>query len=59
MEGTCNSCNHWEAQEKEDLGQCDVLSQSEMKFVLPVIQNETTSTKIVTKADFGCNQFEA
>jgi hypothetical protein len=37
-----------------------VLTDSGMKFVLPVIQNRATqSAGIITSADFGCNQFAA
>ena len=64
MEATCKNCNHWEHTEaqQDNLGECDVLgaeSGSNM-FVLPVINNETqTPAHILTKANFGCNQFSA
>jgi hypothetical protein len=65
MEATCKSCNHWEneapaVQDQDNFGECEVLTDSGMKFVLPVIQNRATqSAGIITSADFGCNQFAA
>lgn len=65
MESTCKSCNHWEndapaVQNQDNFGECEVLTDSGMKFVLPVIQNPSSqSTGIITSADFGCNQFAA
>ncbi|MFT6000335.1 MAG: hypothetical protein ACI81P_002796 [Neolewinella sp.] len=65
MEATCKSCNHWEdeapaVQNQDNFGECEVLTDSGMKFVLPVIQDRTMqSTGIITSADFGCNQFAA
>lgn len=65
MEATCKSCNHWEkdapqVQEQDNFGTCEVLTDSSMKYVLPVIQNQSAqSTGMITKADFGCNQYEA
>jgi len=65
MEATCKSCNHWEneaptVQNKENFGECDVLTESGMKFVLPVLQEQSAqSAGIITSADFGCNQFAA
>jgi len=64
MEATCNSCNHWESNapqvKEENFGTCEVLTDSSMKYVLPVIQNQSApSAGIITKADFGCNQYEA
>lgn len=64
MEATCKSCNHWEqdnpaVQNRDNFGECDVLSESGMKFVLPVLQNESAGqTEIITSGDFGCNQYD-
>lgn len=64
MEATCKTCNHWEndtptAQSREGFGECGVLSQDTMAYVLPVVQNESlTSANVMTKADFGCNQYD-
>jgi len=65
MEATCKSCNHWEneapaVQHKDNFGECEVLTESGMKFVLPVLQDKSASSAgIITSADFGCNQFAA
>ena len=64
MEPTCKTCNHWEkqapaAQSKDNFGECEVLTESGMKFVLPVLQDQSAnSSRMVTSADFGCNQYE-
>lgn len=60
MEATCKNCNHWENEttQRDDLGECDVLGNEEMAYVLPVVEEETKpNAHILTKADFGCNQF--
>ena len=64
MEATCKSCNHWENEapavaNKTNFGECEVLTDSGMKYVLPVNQDESAGSGIITSADFGCNQFEA
>jgi hypothetical protein len=65
MAATCKSCNHWENEtpavaDKDNFGECEVLTESGMKFVLPVLQDKSAqSTGIITNADFGCNQFSA
>ncbi|TXF90268.1 hypothetical protein FUA23_07045 [Neolewinella aurantiaca] len=64
MEATCKSCNHWEneapaVENKTNFGECEVLTDSSMKYVLPVNQDASASSGIITSADFGCNQFEA
>ena len=65
MEATCKTCNHWEneaaaVQNREGFGECDVLSESGMRYVLPVLQEQSSSaTDIITSADFGCNQWDA
>ena len=65
MEATCKSCNHWATdapavQNRDNFGECDVLSESGMKYVLPVLQDQSASaTDFITSADFGCNQFDA
>ena len=64
MEATCKSCNHWEneapaVQDKSNFGECEVLTDSGMKYVLPVNQDASASSGFITSADFGCNQFEA
>ena len=64
MEATCKNCNHWEheapaVQNRENFGECEVLSESGMKYVLPVLQNQSaaTGTEFLTEASFGCNHF--
>ena len=64
MEATCKNCNHWEhespaVQNRDNFGECEVLSESGMKYVLPVLQSQSASTgmEIITEASFGCNQF--
>ena len=62
MEATCKTCNHWETetpavQHKDNFGTCEVLTDSGMKYVLPV--NQEKSAGILTSADFGCNQYDA
>ncbi|MEO0732037.1 MAG: hypothetical protein AAFZ52_04335 [Bacteroidota bacterium] len=62
MEATCKTCNHWEAsapavQTKDNFGECEVLSESGMKYVLPVVQNQSATANIITSGDFGCNQY--
>lgn len=64
MEATCNTCNHWEkdtptVKNRDNFGECEVLGDSGMKYVLPVVQSESTNANIITKADFGCNQYDA
>ena len=64
MEATCNTCNHWEknspaTQNRENFGECDVLSEGGMKYVLPVLQNQSAQSEIITSADFGCNQYDS
>ncbi len=65
MEATCKTCNHWETaapvvQNRDGFGECDVLSESGMKYVLPVLQEQSANaTDIITSADFGCNQYDA
>ncbi|OAV46208.1 hypothetical protein [Lewinella sp. 4G2] len=64
MEATCKTCNHWEndapaVQNRDNFGECDVLSESGMKFVLPVLQEQSAKTDIITSADFGCNQYDS
>ncbi len=65
MEATCKSCNHWEneapaVQNRDGFGECEVLNESSMKFILPVLQNQSVNaTEFITNADFGCNQFDA
>lgn len=65
MEATCKTCNHWEneaptVQNRDNFGECDVLSEGGMKFVLPVLQDKSTNptSGLITSADFGCNQYE-
>jgi len=65
MEATCKSCNHWEndspaVQSRDGFGECEVLSESGMKYVLPVLQSQSSQTnaEIITSADFGCNQYD-
>lgn len=64
MDATCKNCNHWEdespaVQNRENFGECEVLSESGMKYVLPVLQNQSNSTgmEFLTEANFGCNHF--
>ncbi len=64
MEPTCKNCNHWEheaasVQNRENFGECEVLSESGMKYVLPVLQNQSapTGAEFLTEASFGCNHF--
>ena len=62
MEATCKSCNHWEndapaVENKDNFGECEVLTDSGMKYVLPVLQEQSAQSKIITSADFGCNQY--
>lgn len=66
MTGTCKECNHWEhespaVQNRDNFGECEVLSESGMKYILPVLQNQSapTGAEIITEATFGCNQFSA
>lgn len=65
MEATCKTCNHWEheapaVQNRDNFGECDVLSEGGMKYVLPVLQEQSASNaEIITAADFGCNQYDA
>lgn len=65
MEATCKTCNHWETeapavQNKDNFGSCEVLTDSGMKYVLPVLQEQSAqSAGIITSADFGCNQYDA
>lgn len=64
MEATCKTCNHWEneaeaVQNRDNFGECEVLSESGMKFVLPVLQDKSANTNMITSADFGCNQYES
>ncbi|MBC6992608.1 hypothetical protein QWY85_06750 [Neolewinella lacunae] len=66
MEATCKTCNHWEhnapaVQNRENFGECEVLSESGMKFVLPVLQSQsaTAGLEFITNGDFGCNQYES
>jgi len=35
------------------------LSESGMKFVLPVLQDKSANANMITSADFGCNQYES
>ena len=65
MEATCNHCSHWETekpavQNRDGFGECEVLSESGMKYVLPVLQDQSapTGVEFVTQASFGCNQFD-
>ena len=65
MEATCKTCNHWEheapaVQNRDNFGECDVLSEGGMKYVLPVLQEQSANNaEIITSADFGCNQYDA
>lgn len=66
MEATCKTCNHWEhdaptVQNRENFGECEVLSEASMKYVLPVLQLQSAPAglDIITNGDFGCNQYEA
>ena len=65
MEATCKSCNHWEnetpaVQNRDNFGECEVLSESGMRYVLPVLQDQSASaSEFITSADFGCNQYDA
>lgn len=64
MEATCKTCNHWEkqapaAQNKDNFGECEVLTENGMKFVLPVLQDQSQNSGFMTSADFGCNQYDA
>lgn len=64
MDTTCKSCNHWEneapaVQNQSNFGECEVLTDGGMKYVLPVNQDASASSGFITSADFGCNQFEA
>jgi hypothetical protein len=64
MDTTCKSCNHWEneaptVQNKANFGECEVLTDNGMKYVLPVNQAASESSGFITSGDFGCNQFEA
>ncbi|NJC25407.1 hypothetical protein [Neolewinella antarctica] len=64
MEPTCKSCDHWAheapaVQNRENFGECDVLSESGMKYMLPVLQNQSAqNAEIITSGDFGCNQYD-
>lgn len=65
MEATCKSCGHWEhdapaVQNRENFGECEVLSESGPRFVLPVLQDQSAnpSAEFITSADFGCNQYD-
>ena len=64
MEPTCKTCNHWEndapaVQDRENFGECDVLSEGGMKFVLPVLQDKSANPgHMITSSDFGCNQYD-
>ncbi len=66
MEPTCRTCNHWESQapvvkevkSPSNFGACNELSNSGMKFILPVVQHTAESdAQIITGADFGCNHY--
>lgn len=64
MEATCKNCNHWEdeapaVKNHKNFGECEVLSESGMKYVLPVLQNQSNNSgmEILTSANFGCNHF--
>lgn len=63
MEATCKSCNHWEheapaVQNRDNFGECEVLSENEgMRYVLPVLQDQSAAAEVITNADFGCNQY--
>lgn len=64
MDTTCKSCNHWEneapaVQNKANFGECEVLTDGGMKYVLPVNQSGSANSGFITSGDFGCNQFEA
>ena len=64
MEATCKTCNHWETevqatQNRDNFGECEVLSENGMKFVLPVNQQASANSQIITAADFGCNQYDS
>ncbi len=66
MEATCKTCNHWEdhapaVQNRENFGECEVLSNNGMKFVLPVLQDQSapTGAEFITSAEFGCNQYDS
>lgn len=63
MEATCKTCNHWEKEapavkSQDNFGECEVLSDNSMKFVLPVLQ-EQSANSMITNGDFGCNQYES
>ena len=64
MEATCKSCNHWEneapaVQNRDNFGECEVLSDNGMRYVLPVLQNQSANaSEFITSADFGCNQYD-
>ena len=63
MEPTCKTCNHWETENasakiRDNFGECEVLSESGMKYVLPVNQEQSNNAHIITSADFGCNQYD-
>lgn len=66
MEQICSNCSHWDTQapvvqQKEDMGECNKLSQpkgDQMAYILPVLQTGTASqVEFITEAHFGCNQF--
>lgn len=65
MEATCKTCNHWEneapaVQNRDNFGECDVLSEGGMKFVLPVLQDQSANAgHMITSSEFGCNQHES
>ena len=64
MEATCKTCNHWAddapaVQTRENFGECEVLSNDGMKFVLPVLQEQSANSGLITSANFGCNQYES
>lgn len=63
MEASCKTCNHWDTQkapvQQDGFGECEVLSDAGMKYVLPVVQNGGANAEIMTKADFYCNQYES
>ena len=64
MEATCKTCNHWEndapaVQNRDNFGECEVLTDSGMKYVLPVLQEQSANAHLITSADFGCNQYES
>ncbi|MEM6395457.1 MAG: hypothetical protein AAF741_03855 [Bacteroidota bacterium] len=65
MQATCKSCNHWDTNttavsQFDNFGECGVLSESGVQFVLPVLQDQSapTGTEFITQADFGCNQYD-